>query len=100
MINNCLKCEPSFHIYPQIVCLFLSRLCQKFSVYYRKVRILTVRKKLYVYISHIFMSNCDFQEGGDHLIPKMIARLYMLRALQVVFENALDILGIKPVSRM
>lgn len=80
MINNCLKCEPSFHIYPQIVCLFLSRLCQKFSVYYRKVRILT--------------------EGGDHLIPKMIARLYMLRALQVVFENALDILGIKPVSRM
>ncbi|XP_077259518.1 DALR anticodon-binding domain-containing protein 3 isoform X1 [Temnothorax americanus] len=80
MINNCLKCEPSFHIYPQVVCRFLSRLCQKFSVYYRRVRILT--------------------EGGDHLIPKMVARLYMLRALQVVFENALDILSIKPVSRM
>ncbi|XP_039314452.1 uncharacterized protein LOC105203040 isoform X2 [Solenopsis invicta] len=80
MINNCLKYEPSFHIHPQVVCLFLSRLCQKFSVYYRKIRILT--------------------EGGDHLIPKMVARLYMLRALQVVIENALDILGIKPVSRM
>ncbi|KAG5333712.1 DALD3 protein, partial [Acromyrmex charruanus] len=80
MINDCLKCEPSFHIYPQVVCLFLSRLCQKFSVYYRKVRILT--------------------EGGNHLIPKMVARLYMLRALYVIFENALDILGIKPVSRM
>ncbi|XP_018355727.1 PREDICTED: DALR anticodon-binding domain-containing protein 3 [Trachymyrmex septentrionalis] len=80
MINDCLKCEPNFHIYPQVVCLFLSRLCQKFSVYYRKVRILT--------------------EGGNHLIPKMVARLYMLRALYVIFENALDILGIKPVSRM
>lgn len=80
MINDFLKCEPCFHIYPQVVCLFLSRLCQRFSVYYRKVRILT--------------------EGGDHLIPKMVARLYMLRALYVVFENALDILGIKPISRM
>ncbi|XP_012528625.1 DALR anticodon-binding domain-containing protein 3 isoform X2 [Monomorium pharaonis] len=80
MINNCLKCEPGFHIDPQVICLFLSRLCQKFSVYYRKVKILT--------------------EGGDHLIPKRVARLYMLRALQIVFENALDILGIKPVSRM
>lgn len=80
MINNCLKCESSFHIYPQVICSFVSRLCQKFSVYYRKVRILT--------------------EGGDHLISKMVARLYMLRALQIVFENALDILSIKPVSRM
>ncbi|XP_011641656.1 DALR anticodon-binding domain-containing protein 3 isoform X2 [Pogonomyrmex barbatus] len=80
MINDCLKCEPNFYIYPQVVCLFLLRLCQKFSVYYRKVRILT--------------------EGGDHLIPKMVARLYMLHALQVVFENALDILGIKPMMRM
>lgn len=41
-----------------------------------------------------------FQEGGDHLIPKRVARLYMLRALQIVIENALDILDIKPVSRM
>ncbi|KAL0110803.1 hypothetical protein PUN28_014035 [Cardiocondyla obscurior] len=80
MINNCLTCEPSFCFYPQVLILFLSRLCQKFSAYYRKVKILT--------------------EGGDHLISKMIARLYMLRALQVVFENALDILGIKPISRM
>lgn len=58
------------------------------------------KKKFYAYILHIFTSNCNFQEGGDHLIPKMVARLYMLRALQVVFENALDILGIEPVSRM
>lgn len=40
------------------------------------------------------------QEGGEHLISKMFARLYMLYALQVVLENALDILGITPVSQM
>lgn len=57
------------------------------------------KKILCSYILYIFISSCDFQEG-DHLIPKMVARLYMLRALQVVFENALDILSIKPVSRM
>ncbi|XP_070155070.1 DALR anticodon-binding domain-containing protein 3 isoform X2 [Polyergus mexicanus] len=80
MINDCLKYEASFCIYPQILCLFLSRLCQKFSIYYRRIRILT--------------------EGGDHLTSKMFARLYMLYALQVVLQNALDILGITPVSQM
>lgn len=81
MINDCLKFEPNFHIYPQVLCLFLSRLCQKFSVYYRRIKILT--------------------EGSDHhLISKMTARLYMLQALQVVLENALDILDIKTISQM
>ncbi|XP_020289818.1 DALR anticodon-binding domain-containing protein 3 isoform X2 [Pseudomyrmex gracilis] len=79
MIDACVKCEPNFHVQPQLLCLFLLRLCQKFSVYYRKIKILM---------------------EGDHLIPKMVARIYMLHALQVVFENALDILSIKPVSRM
>ncbi|XP_029173357.1 DALR anticodon-binding domain-containing protein 3 [Nylanderia fulva] len=80
MINDCLKCETNFSVYPQVLCLFLSRLCQKFSIYYRRIRIL--------------------MEGGDHLISKMFARLYMLHALQVVLENILNILGITPVSRM
>lgn len=61
MINDCLKCEPNFHIYPQVICLFLSRLCQKFSVYYRKVRILTVRKNfiliLYIFLIQILILN-------------------------------------------
>lgn len=54
----------------------------------------------YIFLYYIIYQIVSFQEGGDHLIPKMVARLYMLRALQVIFENALDILGIKPVSRM
>jgi len=61
-----------------------------------KKKILCLRYT-YFYIKSWFY---EFQEGADHLIPKMVARLYMLRALYVVFENALDILGIQPVSRM
>ncbi|XP_043265941.1 DALR anticodon-binding domain-containing protein 3 isoform X2 [Colletes gigas] len=80
MIKDCLKYEPVFQTNPQAICMFLSRLCQKFSIYYRKIRILT--------------------DAYDHLIPTMIARLYMLHALQIVLQNALALLNIVPVSRM
>lgn len=80
MIRDCLTCESSFQTSPQVICLFLSRLCQKFSIYYRRIRILT--------------------ESYDHLIPTMTARLYMLRALQTVLQNTLALLDIDSVSRM
>ena len=80
MIKSCLKCEPRFQTNPQVICIFLSRLCQKFSIYYRRTRILT--------------------EAYDHLIPTMVARLYMLHALQIIFENALALLDIVPTTRM
>lgn len=79
MIKDCLRYEP-FQTCPQVICTFLTRLCSKFSVYYRKTRILI--------------------EAYDHLIPTMIARVYMLHALKVVIQNALAILDIHPVSRM
>ncbi|XP_017878127.1 DALR anticodon-binding domain-containing protein 3 isoform X2 [Ceratina calcarata] len=79
MIKDCLRYEP-FQTCPQAICIFLIRLCSKFSIYYRKTRILI--------------------EAYDHLIPTMTARLYMLHALQVVLRNALAILDIHPVSRM
>ncbi|KOC60666.1 DALR anticodon-binding domain-containing protein 3 [Habropoda laboriosa] len=80
MIKDCLKLDPIFQTNPQVICIFLSRLCQKFSIYYHRIRILT--------------------EAYDHLIPTMIARLYMLYALQIVLQNALSLLDITPVSRM
>lgn len=80
MIKECLRYEPVFQTNPQIICIFLSRLCKKFSVYYRTTKILT--------------------EGYDHLIPTMIARLYMLQVLQIVLHNSLALLDIVPVSRM
>ncbi|XP_015434907.1 PREDICTED: DALR anticodon-binding domain-containing protein 3 [Dufourea novaeangliae] len=80
IVKDCIKYEPTFQVNPQIICIFLSRLSQKFSVYYRRIRILT--------------------EAYDHLIPTMIARLYMLHALQIVLQNALTLMDIIPVSRM
>ncbi|XP_076759743.1 DALR anticodon-binding domain-containing protein 3 [Xylocopa sonorina] len=80
MIKDCLKCESVFQTNPQVICIFLSKLCQKFSIYYRRSRILT--------------------DAYDHLIPTMNARLYMLHALQIVLQNALALLDIVPVSRM
>ncbi|XP_078032529.1 DALR anticodon-binding domain-containing protein 3 isoform X2 [Augochlora pura] len=80
IIKDCIKYEPVFQTNPQILCIFLSRMCQKFSVYYRRIRILT--------------------EAYDHLIPTMTARLYMLHALQIVIQNALALMDIVPVSRM
>ncbi|XP_066603126.1 DALR anticodon-binding domain-containing protein 3 [Prorops nasuta] len=80
IIEDCIVHEPNFETNPQIICLFLLRMCQKFSIYYRHTRILT--------------------EGGVHLLPKMFARIYMLQALQIILRNGLAILGIDPVSRM
>ncbi|OAD53917.1 DALR anticodon-binding domain-containing protein 3 [Eufriesea mexicana] len=80
MIKDCLKHDSVFQINPQVICIFLAKLCQKFSIYYRRIRILT--------------------EVYDHLIPTMSVRLYMLHALQIVLQNALGLLDILPVSRM
>lgn len=80
MINHCVKHTTVFQTNPQVICIFLSKLCQKFSIYYRRIRILT--------------------EAYDHLVPTMIARLYMLHALQIVLQNALAFLDIIPVSHM
>ncbi|KAG7190263.1 hypothetical protein KM043_006382 [Ampulex compressa] len=80
MIKDCIRHDTNFRINPQCVCLFLLRLCQKFSIYYRKIRILTLAR--------------------DHLLPKMIARLYMLQALQIILQNALEIMNIQPLAQM
>ena len=42
MIQSCVKHENSFEPCPQYVCSFLSRLCQQFSIYYRRTRVLVV----------------------------------------------------------
>lgn len=43
LIRKCVKLDSDFTISPHLVCAFLSQLSQRFSVYYRKTRILTVR---------------------------------------------------------
>ncbi|XP_047343208.1 DALR anticodon-binding domain-containing protein 3 [Vespa velutina] len=79
-IENSIRHKPNFQICPQVICMFLSRLCQKFSIYYRRIKILT--------------------EGYKHLYSKLIARIYMLKALEIILQNTLAIFNIKSVSRM
>ncbi|KAL2720370.1 FHF complex subunit HOOK interacting protein 2A-like isoform X2 [Vespula squamosa] len=79
-IENSIKHKPIFQICPQVLCMFLSRLCQKFSIYYRRIKILT--------------------EGYKHLYSKLIARIYMLKALEIILQNTLAIFDIESVSQM
>ncbi|XP_076174995.1 uncharacterized protein LOC143150533 isoform X2 [Ptiloglossa arizonensis] len=51
-------------------------------------------------IGDVNFSLLDQEEAYNHLIPTMVARLYMLRALQIILQNALALLNIVPVSRM
>ncbi|XP_046623716.1 DALR anticodon-binding domain-containing protein 3 isoform X1 [Neodiprion virginianus] len=80
MVKTCARLTGDLEICPHYICSFLSRLVSKFSAYYRRVRILT--------------------EGRDHLLPTMMARLYLLKAIQIVTRNALRLLNLDPVSRM
>ncbi|XP_033208405.1 DALR anticodon-binding domain-containing protein 3 [Belonocnema kinseyi] len=80
MVQSCIKHKSSFEICPQYVSSFLSRLCQQFSAFYRRSRVLV--------------------EGYSHLMPTVMARIYMLQALLVVLENALAIFGTTSVTNM
>ena len=40
------------------------------------------------------------QEAQPHLFPVMFARLFLLKAIQQVFHNALAVLGISPISQL
>lgn len=42
----------------------------------------------------------SLQEGYKHLYSKLIARIYMLKALEIILQNTLAIFNIESVSRM
>ncbi|CAH1978035.1 unnamed protein product [Acanthoscelides obtectus] len=65
---------------PHNLIIFLSNLCSVFSVYYRRVRILT--------------------DAREHLHGVIHAKVYLLKALQVVFHNTLFLLNIEPIKEM
>lgn len=77
---------PKFPDAPQLpefstnkLCDFCMILVNKFSSYFKHVRILVDDKENF---------------------PTMFARLYLYKALQTVLDNALDILTMKPPQRM
>ncbi|XP_066143132.1 DALR anticodon-binding domain-containing protein 3 [Euwallacea fornicatus] len=80
VIKSCIKGVEKGNVNPQHLITFLSSLSSVFSVYYRRVRILT--------------------EPRDHMFNLIHARIYLLRGVQVVFHNALKLLNINPVKEM
>lgn len=80
VIKNCVRSVDKGNVNPQHLITFLSNLSSVFSVYYRRVRILT--------------------DPRDHMFGIIHSRVYLLKALQVVFHNALRILNIEPIKEM
>lgn len=80
VIKSCVRGVEKGLVNPQHLISFLSGLSSVFSVYYRRVRILT--------------------DPRDHMFSLIHSRIYLLQAIQVVFHNALKILNIEPIEEM
>lgn len=80
VIKSCVRGVEKGLVNPQHLISFLSGLSSVFSVYYRRVRILT--------------------DPRDHMFSLIHSRIYLLKAIQVVFLNALKILNIEPIEEM
>ncbi|XP_074609834.1 DALR anticodon-binding domain-containing protein 3-like isoform X1 [Acropora palmata] len=70
----------SFVIHTNKICCFLFSLSHKFSSYYGRVHILG--------------------ESRTHLFPTMFARLYLMKALQQIFQNCLELLNVSYLTQM
>ncbi|XP_063989498.1 DALR anticodon-binding domain-containing protein 3-like [Diachasmimorpha longicaudata] len=80
VLRNSVLHGDGLELCPQLLCTFLSHFSQKFSIYYRRTRILT--------------------EDREHLIPIMTARLWLLKAILIVLRHALEVLDITPIRQM
>lgn len=80
VIRNCVRSIEKGVLNPQHLITFLSNMSSVFSIYYRRVRILI--------------------EPRPHLFGIIHSRIYLLKALQHVFHNALAILNIEPINEM
>ncbi|KAL4226783.1 DALR anticodon-binding domain-containing protein 3 [Mactra antiquata] len=68
------------NIHTHKVCQMLCSLSRTLSSYYSRYHVLG--------------------EARSHLLPTMYARLYLLRAVQQIMENAFKLLGIQPLSQL
>lgn len=80
LINRCIENIDSGSCSIHCLIKYLDGLVSIFSVYYRRVRILT--------------------ETRAHLMPHVYARIYLLKAVRVIFNMALELLDIEPVEFM
>lgn len=75
---NCVRSKGKISLHPILV--GMDKLCRVFSVYYRRVRVLT--------------------EPRPHLLPVMYARLYLLQSLERILGVGLSIFNMKPLDYM
>ncbi|GLV31589.1 uncharacterized protein CBL_07350 [Carabus blaptoides fortunei] len=79
-VLNCIKDIAECKLNTHYLCSFLDSMCALFSIYYRRIRILT--------------------EPRTHLFPVLYTRIYLLKAVQQVLHNALALLNIPPVKQI
>lgn len=80
LIKNSIENIATGKVYLHNICNFLTHLASAFSVYYRRVRILT--------------------ENREKLLPTMQARLTLIKCLRLVLNKTLKLLDIDPVMQM
>ncbi|KAF2894593.1 hypothetical protein ILUMI_11581 [Ignelater luminosus] len=80
IVNNCIKEIMEGRLYIHNLCNILCGMCSAFSVYYRRIRILT--------------------EPREHLFAVLHARIYLLKSVEQVLHNGLHLLNIQPVKQM
>ncbi|XP_077286462.1 DALR anticodon-binding domain-containing protein 3 [Arctopsyche grandis] len=81
MLRKCIDIKPNrCTILPHQLCSFLSSFVVRFSMYYRKVRVLL--------------------KPRDHLIPKIYARIHLLMIIQKILHHGLTVLDMKLLSEM
>ncbi|XP_067012345.2 DALR anticodon-binding domain-containing protein 3 isoform X2 [Anabrus simplex] len=80
LLQECVEHIKTAQPQPHLLYRFLINLCRHYSVYYNFVRILVKPEK--------------------QVLNTMFARLYLLQAVECVLHNALNILGIEPVTKM
>lgn len=101
LISQIVGDSQKFNFQLHSLCTFLNGLVSTFSIYYSRIRILTVWK---------FLSTCEkrkfekiknsHQENRPQLLPVLHARIYLLKCIRIVFNKSLAILNIEPVEQM
>ncbi|XP_028899496.2 uncharacterized protein LOC105217675 [Zeugodacus cucurbitae] len=81
LIENCLEQVQKGICAVHTIVRFLGDFAALFSVYYRRIRILT-------------------QETRQHLMPYVYARIYLVKAVREILNKALALLDIEPVHFM
>lgn len=101
LIDRCLELLDRGICATHLIIRFLHGLVAIFSVYYRRIRILTVSSLITSnHFAYVFFKYSDFQEKRDQLMPYVYARIYLIRAVREILNKTLSLLEVQPVEFM